>query len=80
MGTGADSLGNLLQVQFHGLGIAIGQHKAGRNAALGTDCAEDIGILETLILWCPWPGATPGPPSGDLVLLADPGFVLEPDL
>ena len=29
---------------------------------------------------CAGTGAAPSPPTRDLVLLADPGFVLEPDL
>jgi len=27
-----------------------------------------------------WPGAALGPPAGDLVLLPDAGFILEPEL
>ena len=34
--------GDLLQMQLHGLGVAVGEHD-GADAAFGTDGAEDIG-------------------------------------
>ena len=51
-----------------------------RLALLGTDGAEDVGRAGALILGCGRPRAALGPASRDLVLLADPGFVGEPDL
>ena len=35
--------GDLLQMQLHGLGVAVGEHEGGADAAFGTDGAEDIG-------------------------------------
>ena len=35
--------GDLLQMQLHDLGVAVGEHEGGADAAFGTDGAEDIG-------------------------------------
>ena len=61
---------------LHGLGVAAGQDEGCPDAALGTDGAEDIGRLGALVLGGPGPGAAFRPAPGDLVLLADPRFVL----
>lgn len=63
---------------LHGLGIATGQDKGGSNAAGGTDGTEDIDRLGTLVLGRTGPGTALRPATGDLVLLADPGFILPP--
>ena len=47
--------------------------------SLGADRAEDVGRRGALVLRRGWPLAAPGPAPGDLVLLADAGFVGEPD-
>jgi hypothetical protein len=64
----------------HGFGIAERQDQPGTLSKLGADCAEDVGRFRPLVLGCRGPRAASGPASRDLVLLADPGFVLEPDL
>ena len=74
-----DLRGDLVQMALHGLGVATWLHECGAGAAFGTDGAEDVGRLGALIVGCAWPGAAPGPASGDLVLLPDPGFILPPD-
>jgi len=66
-------------VERHGLGITAGQHQARALALARADGAEDVGRSGTLIVRRPWPGAAPGPPAGDLVLLPDAGFILEPE-
>ena len=76
----AHPCGDLGQVQAHALGVAPRQDQAGRGAGGRADRAEDVGRCRALILWRRWPGAAFGPAPGDLVLLADPGFVGEPDL
>ena len=63
---------------LHGLGIAARQDEGGADAAFGTDGAEDIGRLGALIERRPGPGSAPRPAPGNLVFLADPGFVLPP--
>ena len=71
---------DLRQVQAHGLGVAPRQPQSGGGAGFGADCSEDVGGRRALVLWCRGTRATPCPPPTDLVLLADPGFVAEPDL
>ena len=44
------------------------------------DGAEYVGPLRALVVRRPGAGAAPCPAAGDLVLLADASFVLEPDL
>src|SRR3546814_10163350 len=67
-------------MQGHGFGIAEGQYQPRALAVFRADRAEDIGRFRPLILWRRWPRPTSGPAPGDLVLLADPRFVLEPYL
>ena len=71
---------DLGQVQAHCLGVAPGQDQAGHSPGLGADGAEDVGGRRALVLRGRGPGAAPGPPPGDLVLLSDPGLVAEPNL
>ena len=80
MGPRFDDLGDLRQVQRHGLGVAARQHQAGALALPGADGTEDVGRAGALILWRTWPGAAPGPPAGDLVLLSDARLILKPEL
>ena len=70
---------DLLEMQFHGLGVAKGQDETRRLAERRTNGAEDIGRGGTLILQGERARAAFGPPPRDLVFLADAGFVLEPD-
>ena len=79
VGTGRDHLGDLRQVQVHRLGVASRQDQGCTLALLWTDGAEDVGGSGTLITGRAWTGAAFGPPAGDLVLLANTSFVLEPD-
>src|SRR6266571_7126437 len=58
----------------------VRRHEGGALAVLGADGAEDIGRGGTLIVRCRGSRAAPGPASGDLVLLPDPGLVGKPDL
>ena len=71
--------GDLGEMQAHRLGVAVRQDQRCPFAVLGADCAEDVGRRGTLIMRCAGTAATLGPTTGDLVLLADPGFVGEPD-
>ena len=66
------------EMQRHGFGIAERQDEPCTLAKIGADRAEDIGRFRPLVLGRRWPRATPGPAPGDLVLLADARFVLEP--
>ena len=80
MGAGCDLGGDLLEVPLHGPGVAARQHQGGAGAACRADGAEDVDRLGALVVRGAGPGAAASPAPGDLVLLADPGLVLEPDL
>src|SRR3982750_3193688 len=67
-------------MQAHGLRIASGQHQGCALALLGADRPEDGDRTRPLIMRGPGPGAPSGPAAGDLVLLADTGLVLPPQL
>src|SRR4051795_13403467 len=67
-------------MQAHGLRVASGQHQGCALALLGADRPEDGDRTRPLIMRSAGPGASSGPAAGDLVLLADPGLVLPPQL
>ena len=68
------------QMECHGFGIAERQHQPRALAVLRADRAEDIDRFSSLIFGCRWPRPASGPTPRDLVLLANPRFVLEPNL
>ena len=67
-------------MQVHRRGIASRQDERCAFAQRRTDGTEDVGRSGALIGGRRRPRATPGPATGDPVLLPDPGFVSEPDL
>lgn len=79
MGSRRHRSGDLGQMQSHGGGIAARQNKAGGDALSRANGPEDVGRARPLIVRRR--GARPAlrPSAGDLVLLSDPGLVLEPD-
>ena len=72
--------GDFSQVQVHRLDIADRQDKPCAFAFFGADGAEDVGRSGALVVWGRGPCAALGPAPRDLVLLADAGFIGEPDL
>ena len=68
------------EMLLHRLRVAERHDDAGALALRRTDRTEDVGPGGALVVWRPRPGAAPGPPPGELVLLADPRLVLEPEL
>lgn len=80
MSAGIDSGSDLRQMGVHRLGIAPWQNKTDALALGWADGAEDIGPLGSLIVGRAGPRSALRPAACDLVLLADPGFVLEPEL
>ena len=78
MGSRLDVKRDLLEMQFHGLGVAKRQDETGRFAERGADRAEDIGRRGSLILQGEGARAALGPAPRDFVLLANACFVLEP--
>ena len=80
VGIGGDGLGDFGKMQVHRRDVANGQDQASTLAFGRTDGAEDVGRLGPLIVRGDGTCAALGPTPGDLVFLADPGLVLEPDL
>ncbi len=79
VGFGRYSFGDFRQVQVHGLGVAGRQDQGGALALVWADRAEDVGGSGALVTRRDGTGTALGPPSRDLVLLANASFVGEPD-
>ena len=75
-----DCLGDFRQMERHGLCRAARQNQAGAFALGRTDRSEDVSGGGSQIARRRGTGAAFGPAPGDLVLLADPGLIGEPDL
>jgi hypothetical protein len=80
VGTRRDGLGDFREVQVHRLGIAGGQDQGRTLAVFRADGTKDVGRGRALIAGSTRASATFGPPTGDLVLLANARFILEPNL
>jgi hypothetical protein len=78
MSAGVDSLAYFEQMRFHCRGVAIWHDKSRTLASGGADRAEYIRPFCALVVSGAGPGAAFGPPSGDLVFLADARLILEP--
>ena len=74
-----DGGADFLKMRVHGVGVAPWQDEAGAFACRRADRAEDIGPCGALIVRRARPCSLPCPAARDLVLLADPDFVLKPD-
>src|SRR6476660_10483053 len=59
--------------------IGIGKRQGRSDAPRWADRAEQIGVVIALIGGLSGSRSAPGPLADEAVLLADPGFVLEPD-
>ncbi len=80
MGVRGDGARYLFGMERHGGAVAERRDQARALAFLRADGTGDIGRAGALIVGCAGPGAAPGPSPRDLVLLADTGFVVEPDV
>src|SRR3977135_4615652 len=80
MGPRRHRLGDFFQMQRHRGGVATRQDKTGAGSSCRADGTEDVGRTRPLIVRGRGSSPAPRPSPGDLVLLADPGLVLEPDL
>ena len=67
------------KMRFHGGRVAIGHNEPGPFTLRRTDGAENVGPFRALIMRRTRTATTARPSAGDLVLLSDPGFILEPD-
>ncbi len=77
---GGYSCSDLVEMKLHGFGVAERENESGASSAFRANRAEQIGRLRALIMRGAGTRALPGPTIGELVLLADPHLVLEPDL
>src|SRR3954464_2324221 len=80
MGSGSHGLCDFRQMQAHGLRVASGHDQGCALALLRADRPEDVDRTGPLIVRGAGPGAPSGPAARDLVLLADTGLVLPPQL
>lgn len=76
---GGDVAGDLLQMQVHGEGVALGHDQPRALTLLGTDRAENVGRGGALIVRRAGACSFLRPAARDLVFLADPGLVFKPD-
>jgi hypothetical protein len=67
------------EVQLHHSGIGAGENQADGGVALGTERAEDIGILVARIDRHGWTGSFGRPAMSASSFLPDAGFVLAPE-
>jgi hypothetical protein len=67
-------------MELHGLGIGEGQRKRSADASGGTNGAKEIRAFVALIGGLARPRSSLCPLTDKAVLLADAGFILEPDL
>src|SRR5207248_1289894 len=74
-----DGLRDFGQMQRHCGGIAARQDEASGTPLGRADGPKDVGRAGALIVRRGRPRPPPCPPPGDLVLLANPSLVLEPD-
>lgn len=80
MGALCNGAADLVQMHLHGGDVCARQHEGGADAARRADRAEEVGVLVALVGRQGWTRAFPGPDAGAAVLLAQSGFILEPDL
>src|SRR5205807_7282952 len=80
MGPRRHRLGDFFQMQRHRGGVATRQDKTGAGSSCRADGTEAVGRTRPLIVRCRGSSPAPRPSPGGLVLLADPGLVLEPEL
>ena len=79
MGTGGHGAGDLGQVRVHRRRVDEGQDQPCRDAARRADRTEHICPLVAGVAGRAGSGAAPGPDAGEGALLANAGFILEPD-
>ena len=80
VGAGGDRKRDLGEVEVHRLGVAERQDQPRSFALHRADRAEDVGRLGSLVVRRRRARSPLRPAACDLVLLPDPGLILEPDL
>src|ERR1700690_2147738 len=79
VGALSDIARDFVEVKLHHVGVCIGQRQSRSDTASRTDRAEQIGVVVALVGGLSGPRSTPGPLADQAVLLANSGFILEPD-
>jgi len=74
-----DMARDFVDVELHHLCVGIGERQRGAFALRRADRAKEIGVLVALVGGLTRTRSTPRPLAHEAVLLADAGFVLEPD-
>src|ERR1700756_320601 len=80
MRAGGDLRADLREMQGHRLDVDVGQDQRRPNPTGGTDGTKDVGPFVSLIARLAGTAAGLRPDIGQAALLADPGFVLPPEL
>ena len=75
-----DATRDFVQAHLHRLSVGVGQCKRRPFATRGTDGSKQIGVLIALTGGLTRSRSTPRPLANLSVLVADPGFILEPNL
>jgi len=77
---GCDLATDFGKVHIHCFAVATRHDQCGAFTFCGTDRPKDPGRSSTQIARRDRSGSTPGPAPGELRLLANPGFILPPEL
>ena len=80
MGSWCDHPGDFRKMQVHCRGVAVRQDQSRTLALFRADGTEDVCRGGALIAGSARASAALGPPTRDLVLLADARLILEPNL
>jgi hypothetical protein len=70
---------DFVEVKLHHVRVGIGKRQRRSDAPRRADRAEQIGVVVALVGGLYGPRSTPGPLANEAVLLANSGFILEPD-
>lgn len=74
-----DLLADLGEVDGHRLAVDPGRDDGGAHGTRRTDRAKEVGRVMTIVANCRWAAAAQRPLVRQRALLADAGFILEPD-
>jgi hypothetical protein len=80
VGAVGDSFADFGEMQVEGVGIGVRQHQGGAGSARRTGCSEDVSPVISPVARRARPRTLLRPDAGQRALLADAGFILEPDL
>jgi len=76
---GRDLASDFVDMRLHGVGVDPGRGDRRALSMRGANRAEQIGVFIALVGWLARPRPLARPLTNDTVLLANPGFVGEPE-